>query len=77
MKLIFDNLPMENEERDGNIEFIMDGYYYHIGELDGIPWISRMTVQDYEDGLDNWERVNSWIPENKPTFRLLRGDELT
>ncbi len=77
MKLIRDNLPEQNVDTNGSVEIVMDGYYYHIGELDGTPWISRMTIQDYEDGLDNWERVNSWIPENKPTFRLLRGDELT
>ena len=68
---------MENEERDGNVEFIMGGYFYNIGELDGICWISRITIEDYENDNDNWEKVERWVPENKPTFRLLRGDELT
>ncbi len=76
MKLIFDNFPMENEEADGNIEFIMDGYFYNIGQLDDICWISRMTIDDYENGRNNWEKIGSWVPENKPVFRLLSGDKL-
>jgi hypothetical protein len=77
MKLIFDNLPMENEETDGNVEFIMGGYFYNIGELDGLTWVSRMTVEDYENGGNNWEKVSSWIPEKQRPFRLLRGDKLS
>jgi hypothetical protein len=73
MKLIFDNLPMENEDRDGSIEFIMDGYYYHIGELDDICWISRKTIEDYENGIDNWEEVERWKLEGKPGFKFLGG----
>jgi hypothetical protein len=76
MKLIFDNLPMENEEKDGGVEFIMDGYYYHIGELDGIHWISRKTIEDYQNDIDNWEKVSSWIPEKQRPFKLLRGNKL-
>jgi hypothetical protein len=77
MKLIFDNLPMENEEKDGNIEFIMDGYFYNIGQLDDICWISRMTIDDYENGRNNWERVDGWISETVRPYKLLQGNELS
>jgi hypothetical protein len=75
MKLIYDNLPMENVETEGNIEFIMGGYYYNIGDIDGITWIFRMTEHDYENGGKNYERVGNWIPENASIFKFFKGKE--
>jgi hypothetical protein len=77
MKLIFHNFPPGDMDCDGNVVFYLDGYCYNIGEIDGIPWISRMTIEDHENDVDNWEKVSSWVPENKPVFRLLRGDKLS
>lgn len=75
MILIHDNLPCDtNVEQDGNIEFIHENYVYNIGTLEGVLWISRQTVEDYRNGLDNYERIERWIPEDSKNFTLLRGE---
>lgn len=74
MKLIFDDLPTENYvDSEGSVKFIIDDYLYHIGEVDGISWLSRIPVNNYYNEQDNWERVGSWVPENTSVFKLLRG----
>lgn len=75
MKLISNNLPAtEGVEEDGSIQFIHGDHMYDIGTLDGVLWISRQTVEDYENDRDNWEMIDRWILENlPPTFMLLRG----
>ena len=75
MKLISNNLPATiGIEEDGSLEFIHDNYFYNIGTLDGGLWVSRQTVEDYENDRDNWEMIDRWIPENlPPSFMLLRG----
>jgi hypothetical protein len=75
MKLIEDNLPMEGEEQDGNVLFIHEDYIYNIGTLEDDLWISRQTVEDYENGKDNYEMIDRWVPENKPIFKLLWGNK--
>lgn len=74
MKLIQIDSLREFEERDGSIEFIMDGYFYNIGELDGMCWMSRMTVEDYYNNSDAWEEVERWKLEGKPGFKFLSGN---
>lgn len=64
MKLINSNLSEDNNE-NGSIEFQLNGYYYHIGELDDTHWISRQTMDDYINNRDNWEMVGKWIPEKQ------------
>jgi len=77
MKLIIDNLPAtEGVEEDGSVQFIHENYHYNIGTLDGVLWVSRQTVEDYENGRDNWERIDRWVPEDSPVFKLLRGNKL-
>ncbi len=76
MKVIYDNLHAEGIEGDGNIVFTIGSHIFNIGELDGIHWVSRMTIEDYESGNGSWEKVEKWIPENKPVFRLLTGYRL-
>ena len=74
MKLIIDNLPAtEGIEEDGSVEFIHGDHMYNIGTLDDSLWISRQTVEDYENGRDNYERIERWVPERSPSFTLLRG----
>jgi len=73
MELISDNLPMEGEEKDGNVQFIHENYHYNIGTIDGVLWISRQTVEDYENGRDNWERIDRWVPEDRKDFHFFKG----
>ncbi len=75
MKLIQIDSLREFEERDGSIEFIMDGYFYNIGELDGMCWMSRMTLEDYYNNSDAWEEVERWNLEGSPVlnFKFLGG----
>ena len=77
MKLIIDNLPAtEGVEEDGNVQFIHGDHMYDIGTLDGVLWISRQTVEDYENGRDRYEMIDRWVPEDSSVFRLLRGNKL-
>lgn len=74
MKLIHDDLPIEGVETDnGSIKFEFEGYVYYIGQLEGPPgWFSRQTVDDYENGRDNWQKPSEWVDENKtPNFKFL------
>lgn len=76
MKLIIDNLPAtEGIEEDGSVEFIHGGHMFNIGTLDGVLWISRQTLDDYENGRNNWERIERWIPENTIPFKFLRNEQ--
>jgi hypothetical protein len=74
MKLIHDDLPMEGEESDYcSVTFEFEGYVYYIGQIEGPPgWFTRQTVEDYENGLDNWETPTGWSTENRGTnFKFL------
>ena len=64
---------MEGEEGDGSITFEFEGYVYYIGQLEGPPgWFSRQTIDDYNNGRDNWEKPAGWINENRrPDFKFL------
>lgn len=75
MKLISDNLPWIGEEQDGSVQFIHENYHYNIGTLDGVLWISRQTVDDYENDRDNWEKIERWIPERRRNFNFLRDNK--
>jgi len=73
MRLIEDNLS-EDEDVDGSIVFEMEGYVYNIGQTSGPPgWFSRQTIDDYNNGRDNWESPSGWSPENIAAFKLLRN----
>jgi hypothetical protein len=74
MKLIHDGLPMEGEESDFcSVTFEFEGYVYYIGQIEGPPgWFTRQTVEDYENGSDNWETPTGWSNENRGTnFKFL------
>lgn len=73
MKLIEDNLPEQWEEGDGSLLFTHDGYMYEIFSLDGFLSICRQPTDEYYDGLNNWEKVEGWVPENSDKFKLLKG----
>jgi len=75
MKLIADNLPWIGEEQDGNVQFIHENYHYNIGTLDGVLWVTRQTVEDYENDRDNWEEVERWVPERRSKFRFLSDNK--
>lgn len=77
MKLIEDNLPKQWEEGDGNMLFTHEGYMYDIGSLDGILWMSRQREEDYYNGLDNWEKIERWIPERRDNFKFFVGTKLS
>lgn len=71
MKLISNNLSEIDE--DGSIIFELKGFVYNIGELDGISWFSRKTVDDYENGTGNWKKPSDWVDENrKPPYKFLK-----
>ena len=73
MKMIYDDASFE-EDVDGSIKFIFEGYVYQIGSIDSSPgWFSRQTIDDYENGRDNHEAPTSWSPENIAAFKLLRN----
>jgi hypothetical protein len=79
MKLIHDGLPMEGEESDDcSVTFEFEGYVYYIGQIEGPPgWFSRQTVDDYENGRDNWEKPSGWVDERrKPDFKFLKIEKL-
>jgi hypothetical protein len=75
MKLIQNDLLPEFEEGDGSVEFIMDGYFYNIGQFEDMCWITRMTVEDYDNGLDTWEEVERWKPEGRQVFKFLSSNK--
>lgn len=73
MKVIFDDIPIEGREESGRVQFIFENFFYDIGTLDDVLWISRMTVEDYENGRNNWERIERWVPEDRKDFHFLKG----
>ena len=74
MKLI-DDSTSSDEDVDGSLKFVFEGYVYYIGQQDGPPgWFSRMRIEDYENGMDNWEAPTGWGPENIATYRLLKNN---
>jgi hypothetical protein len=71
MKLITDNTS-HDEDVDGSLIFLFEGYVYYIGHLDGDPgWFSRQTLDDYNNHREKWEAVTGWLPENLTRFKLL------
>jgi NAD(P)H-nitrite reductase large subunit len=76
MRLIADYLPTEEGVEDnGSIQFTHGDYMYNIGTQEEVLWISRQTIEDYENGKDNYERIDRWVPENELPFKLLRGNK--
>ena len=73
MKMIYNNASFD-EDVDGSIKFIFEGYVYQIGSIDSSPgWFSRQTIYDYENNLDNHEASTGWSPEKIAKFKLLRN----
>jgi len=73
MKMINNDASFE-EDIDGSIKFVFEGYVYQIGSIDSSPgWFSRQTLYDYENDLDNHESPSGWSPENIAAFKLLRN----
>lgn len=72
MIVLVDNLPMEGQEGDGSIQFTHEGFMYHIGTLEDSIWISRQTVEDYESGEDNYEKIERWVLESRRDIKLGR-----
>ena len=71
MKIINQDIFEDDEKTEGGIDFIMDGYYYCVLQVDNFCCgMMRQTIEQHAEESDEWE-YPSWS-KDELQFKFLK-----
>jgi hypothetical protein len=76
MRIDYQTIHEGDDNRDGCIHFEMGNYVYFIGDDEGVTYIERQLIDDYNNDMDNWEQPE-WVPskDKRIDFKFFKNNK--